>query len=100
MIDQVQAERERIGAILDAGERANAMELALHLALDTRLAKQEALALLKEAIQPNNLFAEAMGYIENPDIGPDGGEEDATTASEAGRILHVMEKTKNVSDPK
>lgn len=97
MTDATQQERNRIRAILLAGESIGQRDLAMHLALETRLPKQEALALLHDAHKNQhrpNMLNEAMTFLGNPDLGPDSGDYSDSPEYEAARILSLMETNK------
>lgn len=79
MGDGVKTERERISAILTSDEAEGRRELANHLAFETDMTAEAALALLakspKEAAikEPVNALAAAMEQEPNPNVGADAG---------------------------
>jgi ClpP class serine protease len=89
------AERERIGAILGCPEAKGRETLAHHMAFETDMAPDAAVAMLAKtpvqaaAAEPN-AFDKAMGSVKNPKVGADAPApegEDAEAAQEAGNII-------------
>lgn len=80
------AERARIQAIIGSEQAAERSDFAAHLAYNTFMPAEEAIALLaaapKNAKAEANGFANAMDKVQNPDIGADkGGDEGGDDAA-------------------
>jgi signal peptide peptidase SppA len=93
---RVQAERQRIAAILDAPEAKGREWLARALALETDMTPEAAKKILAAAPTPDakppaDPLAARMAGIQNPAVGTRGPEEDPE-ASEAQRILAFVPK--------
>lgn len=88
------AERDRIKAITTHAEASDRGKLAAHIAHNTTMSVDEAIAMLaaapKEVATAANPLAAAMGKVPNPNIGADAGAGDdgeETAQSVAARIV-------------
>ena len=88
------AERARIQSIVTSEASEGRTEMAHHLAFETDMAADQALALLEKSPQAknadSNAFAAAMAGLGNPDLGADGGDGQDDASAEANRIVSLL----------
>ena len=94
-------ERERIGAILGHEAAKGREQTAQHLALNTDMGVEQAVALLEKTPKAHggNGFLAAMAGEENPDVGADAGAEggDPTEADAAKQAIEAARKAGLIS---
>jgi len=88
-------ERSRIQSILRSDAATGRDELAAHLAFETDMAADDAIAMLEKAPaatqERSGGFAEAMAAIGNPQVGADADHDADDAAAEAARIVKLYQ---------
>lgn len=86
------AERERVKGIMESPEAVGREGLAKHLAYNTGTPAPEAVAMLAAAprAQEGNPLAEAMGKVENPDVGAAASASDGADGEEAQEAARIV----------